>query len=260
MKKLKVLGLAAAAAGMVLLTSCLDGNNSYSLSNFAVVDFSSKAMRNLVYPSGDYPLYIASISNDAALEQGSCIFLNYTVDKDAAENANLGTAGFYTATSGGYSIIEQARMDMYEPDTAEVRPHELAFTDAQVFGYVETDQAKKLFVGANHAVVLTDQKNAFTLTCDANQEVETVDGKRVYTMFLRAVKLQDGKAPTLSGAEYRAFDAAYFYSMAKQKEEGNGKDMINFRIKYVKEFNSDTTAVKTWGESQIVSLAIPKES
>lgn len=40
MKKLKVLGLAAIAAGYVSLTSCLDGGgNTQQLSSYAIVDY-----------------------------------------------------------------------------------------------------------------------------------------------------------------------------------------------------------------------------
>ena len=48
MKKLKVLGLAAIAAGMFSLTSCLDGGgNTQQLSSYAIVDYSS-TMRTLI--------------------------------------------------------------------------------------------------------------------------------------------------------------------------------------------------------------------
>ena len=48
MKKLKVLGVAAIAAGMFSLTSCLDGGgNTQQLSSYAIVDYSS-TMRTLI--------------------------------------------------------------------------------------------------------------------------------------------------------------------------------------------------------------------
>ena len=63
MKKLKVLGLAAIAAGMFSLTSCLDGGgNTQQLSSYAIVDYSS-TMRTLIYPLGYYPLYFDTIAN-----------------------------------------------------------------------------------------------------------------------------------------------------------------------------------------------------
>ena len=55
MKKLKVLGLAAIAAGMFSLTSCLDGGgNTQQLSSYAIVDYST-SLRTLIYTLGYYP-------------------------------------------------------------------------------------------------------------------------------------------------------------------------------------------------------------
>ena len=68
MKKLKVLGLAAIAAGMFSLTSCLDGGgNTQQLSSYAIVDYSS-TMRTLIYPLGYYPLYVATMIRLIGLE------------------------------------------------------------------------------------------------------------------------------------------------------------------------------------------------
>lgn len=76
MKKLKVLGLAAIAAGMFSLTSCLDGGgNTQQLSSYAIVDYSS-TMRTLIYPLGYYPLYVATIANDPTYRAGDCVLAN----------------------------------------------------------------------------------------------------------------------------------------------------------------------------------------
>ena len=94
MKKLKVLGLAAIAAGMFSLTSCLDGGgNTRQLSSYAIVDYSS-TMRTLIYPLGYYPLYVATIANDPTYRAGDCVLANFTVDFDSADNANASTNGF----------------------------------------------------------------------------------------------------------------------------------------------------------------------
>ena len=78
MKKLKVLGLAAIAAGMFSLTSCLDGGgNTQQLSSYAIVDYSS-TMRTLIYPLGYYPLYVATIANDPTYRAGDCVLANFT--------------------------------------------------------------------------------------------------------------------------------------------------------------------------------------
>ena len=79
MKKLKVLGLAAIAAGMFSLTSCLDGGgNTQQLSSYAIVDYSS-TMRTLIYPLGYYPLYLSTVANDPTYSAGDCVLANFTV-------------------------------------------------------------------------------------------------------------------------------------------------------------------------------------
>ena len=78
MKKLKVLGLAAIAAGMFSLTSCLDGGgNTQQLSSYAIVDYSSSTMSTLIYPLGYYPLYVATIANDPTYSAGDCVLANF---------------------------------------------------------------------------------------------------------------------------------------------------------------------------------------
>mgnify|MGYP000609324888 CR=1 FL=1 len=114
MKKLKVLGLAAIAAGMFSLTSCLDGGgNTQQLSSYAIVDYSS-TMRTLIYPLGYYPLYVATIANDPTYSAGDCVLANFTVDFDSADNANASTNGFYVATGAASSPL--AKYDLsYSP-------------------------------------------------------------------------------------------------------------------------------------------------
>lgn len=105
MKKLKVLGLAAIAAGMFSLTSCLDGGgNTQQLSSYAIVDYSS-TMRTLIYPLGYYPLYLSTVANDPTYSAGDCVLANFTVDFDSPENANANTNGFYVATGAASSPL-----------------------------------------------------------------------------------------------------------------------------------------------------------
>ena len=114
MKILKVLGLAAIAAGMFSLTSCLDGGgNTQQLSSYAIVDYSS-TMRTLIYPLGYYPLYVATIVNDPTYSAGDCVLANFTVDFDSADNANASTNGFYVETGAASSPL--AKYDLsYSP-------------------------------------------------------------------------------------------------------------------------------------------------
>lgn len=107
MKKLKVLGLAAIAAGMFSLTSCLDGGgNTQQLSSYAIVDYSS-TMRTLIYPLGYYPLYLSTVANDPTYSAGDCVLANFTVDFDSPEKANANTNGFYVADRSSFFSISK---------------------------------------------------------------------------------------------------------------------------------------------------------
>lgn len=265
MKKLKVLGLAAAAAGMVLLTSCLKGNNEYSRQDFAIVDYSSKAGgRVLTYPSSDAPLYISSIANDPSLMlgDGTCVFLTYNVDTDSPDNVNAGANGYYVASGNVLMTVDRSDLYTSMPDTTTVMPREILLKDAGVGGYSKSEHYERLFVAVMPTSLLKDQKNQYYFNCDLTQEPQTIqDTERVYTLFVRATKLTDGTAPTLeNGVEYRALSMDYFYSALSTREKAAGKDRINFVITYPTEFNSDSTKITTWKPSKVISLGIAKET
>ena len=126
MKKLKVLGLAAIAAGMFSLTSCLDGGgNTQQLSSYAIVDYSS-TMRTLIYPLGYYPLYLSTVANDPTYSAGDCVLANFTVDFDSPENANAATNGYLTATISVADEITKGQPVFYNvPDSASLLQNEI---------------------------------------------------------------------------------------------------------------------------------------
>ena len=130
MKKLKVLGLAAIAAGMFSLTSCLDGGgNTQQLSSYAIVDYSS-TMRTLIYPLGYYPLYVATIANDPTYSAGDCVLANFTVDFDSADNANASTNGFYVATGAASSPLAEYDLN-YSPLDSMALDNELLLSGSE---------------------------------------------------------------------------------------------------------------------------------
>ena len=130
MKKLKVLGVAAIAAGMFSLTSCLDGGgNTQQLSSYAIVDYSS-TMRTLIYPLGYYPLYVATIANDPTYSAGDCVLANFTVDFDSADNANASTNGFYVATGAASSPLAEYDLN-YSPLDSMALDNELLLSGSE---------------------------------------------------------------------------------------------------------------------------------
>lgn len=256
MKKLKVLGLAAIAAGMFSLTSCLDGGgNTQQLSSYAIVDYSS-TMRTLIYPLGYYPLYVATIANDPTYSAGDCVLANFTVDFDSPENASASTNGFYVAT--GVATSPLARYDLdFSPLDSTVLDNELLLSGSES-ALLFSNNYKKIVVIPTFASILTDQKNTYNISMDYDQEPETVDGtERVYTLCIRAQKQEEGKAPTISNAmDPIAVEGGPLYSMLKSKESAAGKKLVSYRVKYPLTFNSDSTKIATWGYSNISQFSI----
>lgn len=269
MKRLKVLSLAAAAAGVMLLTSCMKGNSSYSTADYALVESSSKlSYQKLVYPSSDYPLYISSIANSLELQDGDCLALYYTVDNDAAENADFATKGYkYATLAANYSVVKHSPMVLAASDTTKVldpaNKKEILFASSKIASFVSGTSKKRLFIEATLPKMLTKQENDYILSCDFSQQPETVNGENVYTIFFRGKKKADGETPTIEGATVaHAFEAENFYNYAKSKatsQSGSDKK-ISFRLKFPKEFNADSTKIKTWGTSDVVTFVIPAES
>lgn len=261
MKKLKFLGLAAIAAGMVSLTSCLDGGgNKWQDQNFSIIDYSTTSMRTLVYPLGSYPLYMSAVANDPTYSSGDVVYANFAVDKDSPDNANAIENGFYVATGAASTPIEKGYLSFSELDSTAL-DSELLMTNLETV-LMLSPNFRKILATPQFESVLTEQKNDYRLTFDYDQEPETVDGtERVYTLYLRSQKVTDGKAPTISNAyDQRVFDAGQFYSVTKNKESAAGKNIVRYQIKYPKTFNSDSTKVATWGASNIAGFIIEEES
>lgn len=263
MKKLKFLGLAAVAAGMFSLTSCLDGGgNQQTIPNLiAIVDYSS-TMRTLIYPSGFYPLFISTIANDTTYSAGDCVIANIQIDYDSPDNtsANFAKNGFYVATGVASSPLAKYNLN-YSPLDSTALDNELLLSGS-VGGLLFSNNYKRIIAIPSFASVLTDQKNEYTMTMDYDQEPETVDGtERVYTLCLRAQKKEEGKAPTISNAiDPIAFEGGSFYSMLKSKESAAGKKEVYFRVKYPLTFNSDSTKIATWGYSDVAKFSIEETS
>lgn len=255
MKKLKVLGLAAIAAGMVTLTSCLDGGgNSHTLQVYGVIDYSS-TFKPLLYTGGDI-LYMSNVASDPNFSAGDCVAAYATVDLDSPENANVSTNGYYVAT-GPVASIGKGNFSFATLDSTALSD-ELLVSNVGMWPLIKSVNYRKILAIPQFETALTEQKNSYRLTFDYDQEPVTVNStERVYTLCLRCQKLEDGKAPTVNGAaDIKAFDAEQFYSTVKSRESAAGKKIASFQIKYAKGFNSDSTKVTTWGTSDIVQFSI----
>lgn len=259
MKKLKVLGLAAAAAGMVLLTSCMDGNNEYSNTLYGVVDPSIKTgFKKIVYPEAYYPISLPSVENDFTIEEGDCVYVNFKVETDSPENKNAATNGYYAASGTVLQVLKPNQMDLMLSDTTTVGHKEMLFKDAGIRSLIQSENYMYLMVGAIPTTYLKNQKANYDLTCDIYQEPQKIENtERVYTLFLRATKIADGESPAIEGGgDMLAFDVKTFYERLSDREKAEGKDKIYFTIKYPAAFNEDSTKVTEWKSIEPVYLSV----
>ncbi len=257
MKKLKVLGLAAIAAGMFSLTSCLNGGgNQQTFPNtLAIVDY-SPTFRILLYPIGVPPVYIPTVANDTKYSAGDCVLTAFSIDYDSADNANAATNGFYVATGAASSPLPKYDLSFSASDSIAL-DNELLLMGAES-GMMFSNSYKRVAFLPVFASASTEQKNEYRAMMDYSQEPETVDGiERVYTVCVRARKLEDGKAPTLTNvSDVFVTEGASFYNMLKNKEAAAGKKIVSYRVKYPLTFNSDSTKIATWGFSKISQFSI----
>lgn len=249
MKKLKFLG--AVAMATVLLTSCLDGgNNESSYEAYAVVKMSTKSFRMLAYES-DYsiPIYHSQLDN---LADGQCIYAWKKISGD--DPINQSATEYYTASEFQYRKVSTGEVAPSLDDTTTIKKNEMTVLDTGVGGYMKG----MLFVLSNHPDASSDQTNQISLSFDRNQKVKEINGQRVYEVFLRAVKLADGKNNTGNTTFENAFPMSSFFNYAIAQEKSENKANVYFRFKYIKEFNKDTTEA-TWATSKVLDYPIPTE-
>lgn len=257
MKKLKFLGVAAMAT--VLFTSCLDGrNNERSGVTVGVIDMSTDIFKNLAYVDDYTGVYSPQFD---ALTAGDCVVFPFTINYD--DPANNGTNKYLTATVSGYKKLDEGRMSSQVDTTkksiqkaTEITAIDVAIVSASGYGYCTIKNY--LFLGSSHPKTAEDQSNEYILQYDPSVTPQVVDGKNVYDFFLRVLKRGDGKGTIGTNTFNYVFKAGYTIDALKNKEKASGKEVLNVRLNYIKEFNKDTTDA-TWGTSKIFSFPIVKE-
>ena len=249
MRNVTLYGLAAAAAGMLALTSCLgDGNNTQQGTMCGVIDYLPSAFVPVAYVADNMPIYSTAFSS--GYNQGDCVMFYATIDYDAQTSTD-----YISATVSSCAKIDKWYLDTYV-DTASVLPGEMTITEA---GLVWNLSKGYMFVGTTHPSVSNDQTSQFQMMCNMDS-LSTVEGKQVYDLWIRAQKTAAGENVTSQGTLVNAFNVNYFIERATQIARNNGEETFNFRFRYPTAFNSDSTDVTTWGSSQTLTYQIPAES
>jgi len=258
MKKFFLNGLIVAC--LVSMTSCFgDEGRTSRITSCGYLEYSPKANGLLIHYDPllqNPPLYVLGISNDVNLMSGETIFFDCIVDLESAENTNWKDKGYMTATGGAYELTPQTglRHSIY-PEINSVAPDEQTIADVLVASYL----GRHLFLAMAIHNLKTSQKNDYYLSWDSELEPEvSATGNRTYSLYLRVTKREEGVAPLVNN-HLHAFDIGYFYTIASEKEKSAGKDAVSFNIHYPKEFSEDLSTVRTWNETGIVNLAIPKD-
>lgn len=257
MKNLKFLGVVAMTT--VLLTSCLDGgNNEKSGFGYGVAGVSMDAMGYAVYVDDNMSVYSPSFNG---LTDDDCVQFTYKINYD--DPVNSGSPKYWTSSESTYIKLDNKGYVETVVDTtkASIKKNEMAAVDVAPLFINEYGATVKnfLFLNSSHQNSSTDQTNSYTLQVDLNQEPEVVDGNNVYNLFLRVVKVGDGKTTVGNSAFGYAIRAGNVFSTLESKEKAKDKDAFYFRFNYIKEFNKDSTEV-TWGKSKVCAYKIYKGS
>jgi hypothetical protein len=245
------------AGSIMLLNSCLDGDNSYSSDGeaYGLAEINLKTLGNVIYYNDlDLPLYSPTLSSK--IMDGECYYLYYTFKSE--DNQNVATLGYYTVQEQGYAVVDKGAAIPIKTDTAVAKTNELLMSNLALRNYVKG----YLFVNSYHEAMDTEQKNSYELSYDMEQEplVENTpnDGmQNVYQLYLRAVKLTDGKPLKENQIVQNAYNVKRFFDAISYAEKSKGKTDYYFKINYIKSFDSDS--VPSWTSVNAERIIIPTE-
>lgn len=264
MRNVTLYGLAAAAAGMLALTSCLgDGSNTQTAMGYGVVDFDMNAFGNVVKDDYGTVLYSTAF---AGLNVGDFVMYYATIDWDAQTSSNYITA---TVDQNGFARLDRYYSDPIKTDTSKVLTNETTITEAAFIQTgIQTSNGFDAYVlrANSHAFLTTafqnvpsDREFSYELTYDGDLRPVQVEGNNVYDLYLRATVTDEGDNVESNYSYAFVFDLSSFLSRTIAQERAEGEDYVYVRLWYPKAFNSDSTQI-TWDKTDVAKFPIPQES
>jgi hypothetical protein len=245
---------------MMMLTSCLDGGSNERQRDGAVgvVRFNTKNMKLVIESPDFYPYlyYGAGVETQTDLADGDCVVFGYTVDFSSEANANYQTSGIVQGTVTTIARLDQFPCTPYLIDTAALMEQEVpvAYAVASASGYLYLSD--KLFLVSNFSY-REKQQIQWHLYYDPALPAQQVEGKNIYTLFLRATVLADSNGITQNTTVINTFNAENFFSATQAIEKNQGKDLVYFKISHIKEINEEDSAF-TWTASDLLEISIPQ--
>ena len=253
MKKIITLGVTALIAGMISLTSCLDGGeNTTTGAGFGYASFDMNAG---IVVKDDFGSVIAASAFNSQLTGGEYVYY-------------LGSVDWEAQTTTDYTVATISQIEKYPEiptfvsivDTTTVVADEMAVEGVTVYmydaNYVFTAN-KHMFMSATHKNVPSDIKTDYYFSYDYNAEPTILGDTRVYDFYLRAVKVSDGTKVSTDTSILCAYDLIDFLNEKRSVEKSLGNTSVNIRIHYVKEINDN---VLNWETTKTYSFVIPTEA
>jgi len=216
---------------LVVFTSCLgDGSSTEEDTTYGVVV--RKGSRLLILDAKGY--YTSSPELLTTLNEGDCIFYRRFINFDVQESNE-----YYAVSVVGYGVVPYADF-RNNVDTDNILENE--FTISQINPITLLDG--KLFFLTYHPKVASDQKNNFHIEC--TETPETIDGKRVYNLYVRVVERVKGEETKIPTEKRNVADI----SRLIQTEKNAGNKVLNIKFNYISELNADST-VATWSSQTL---------
>lgn len=257
MKKLKVLGLAAMAASMFSLISCLDsGSNTSSGTVFGYAQYNTTAGRTIV--SDDYGSAYASTSFDSQLSGGAYVSFYAEINYDEQTSSSYLAVTASSITKYPEYTLSSAMQDTTSLMTNETTIDAISLVTAGSSSdiYYAFTANKHAFVGVTHADVPSDMDTDYEFFYNASIDPITVDGNRVYELYVRAIKTDEGDNTTTDLTVIGAYDLTYFLNRTLALEKNAGNSNIYFRFRYINSIDSETNTGTFGGVSNIFALPI----
>lgn len=179
------------------------------------------------------------------VDNGDCLILKYKIDFGLLANSDSGRrSGLYKAEILQTDTVHnEPLLAELELDTVSVLPGEQIISSLQQRYAIINNQ---FFLYSVHKEDSLKRRlhNLFELSYNPEQEPRQEENRAIYDLYLRVVKAKDGEV--VSEPE-KIFVNAFNISELLAKSN----DSVFFRVKYVSNFNKDTTAVANWSASSV---------
>jgi hypothetical protein len=243
-----------------MLNSCLEGgSNERSQSGIpGIIRWDTKTWKTVISAPefGSFYFYDPQLET-MGFTDGDCVLFGYTVDFSAEINSNYQNTGILQGTVSSIGGIDQYSChSSLVHDTATLIENEQPIAYAVSTNGYSFYFSDKLFLTSDFSQN-TDQKTSWLLYYDGELPTKTVEGKTVYTLFLRAVMTDSGKPPIITGSIINVFNAGFFFDeiIHNEKSKNQGNTDAYFQIQYIRDIDAFT-----WEHSDVLSIPIPDET